>query len=470
MVKEKYYLKVRDGKDYHLEEVKKNIYEIERYYRKNKSNPSLKRIIFKVKRIENNTYLPHIGVLYAYDENLNNQDDKDIEIVPHGNSKASYNQRPYIRTAQKTLNRERELLDTGKSVQEVYRTVLEESGGPMRCSSQSLEPRDTRQIYTIKAKRKRLQAKQGDDAVDDELTNVIRRIASLQVVQSIIINKKCYFYFLSTDRQLNDIEKFCCTQNEVSVFGIDTTFNLCDMWVTDSSYRNKRIIGNVSGEHPVFLGPALFHFTKDEKTFTRFALELQAEHPPIRNLKKIGLDMEDAIFNGVKVMFPNVEQLYCVRHLQQRDEIKISKMLEGKNVSEKEKHRAKREIVIDVYGQRIGDCYEYGLCEAKDETEFIAKLKEKEKRWESLCKGYFSWFWKNRKDFFVSSVIQSAREGTDLKGLFYQNDIEALHFVEKINQGFIKKTTEDAIKNLESIIQQQNDEEIRALYGAGTYR
>ena len=80
------------------------------------------------------------------------------------------------------------------------------------------------------------------------------------------------------------------------------------MWVTDSSYRNKRIVGNVSRDYPVFLGPALFHFTKDEKTFTRFALELQAEAPAIRDLKKIGLDMEDAIFKGVKVLFPNVEQ------------------------------------------------------------------------------------------------------------------------------------------------------------------
>ena len=180
--------------------------------------------------------------------------------------------------------------------------------------------------------------------------------------------------------------------------------------------------------------------------------------------------MEDAIFKGVKVLFPNVKHLYCVRHLQKRDEIKISKLMEARNCSDKERNRAKREIIIDIYGQRKGDCYEYGLCEANDEKEFTSKLMSKEQKWETLCKGFFAWFCKNRKAHFISSVIQSAREGTDLKVLFYQNDIESLHFVEKTHQGFAKKTIEEAIENLQSLIQKQNDEEIRALYGAGTYR
>ena len=81
------------------------------------------------------------------------------------------------------------------------------------------------------------------------------------------------------------------------------------MWVTDSCYRNKRLIGNDSGHHPVLLGPASFHFTKEDQTFTRFALELQASNPETRKLKKIGVDMEDAIFNGVQ----SVTFSRCVR-------------------------------------------------------------------------------------------------------------------------------------------------------------
>ena len=78
------------------------------------------------------------------------------------------------------------------------------------------------------------------------------------------------------------------------------------MWVTDSCYRNKRLIGNDSGHHLVFLGPVLFYFKKDDQTFTRFTLELQARNPETRKLKKIGVDMEDAIFHEVQSLFPNV--------------------------------------------------------------------------------------------------------------------------------------------------------------------
>ena len=120
------------------------------------------------------------------------------------------------------------------------------------------------------------------------------------------------------------------------------------MLVTDSCYQNKRLIGNDSGHHPVFLGLAFFHFIKDDQTFTRFALELQASNPETRKLKKIGVDMEDAIFNGgVQSLFPDVSKLYCVRHMKQRDKIKIGKLLAKFKCSENEKvFKAKQEKIL----------------------------------------------------------------------------------------------------------------------------
>ena len=43
---------------------------------------------------------------------------------------------------------------------------------------------------------------------------------------------------------------------------------------------------------------------------------------------------------------------------------------------------------------------------------------------------------KNEKKKFIDGVIVSARDGTLLTGLFYQNDVESQHFVEKVNQCF----------------------------------
>ena len=86
-----------------------------------------------------------------------------------------------------------------------------------------------------------------------------------------------------------------------------------------------------------------------------------------------------------------------------------------------------------------------------------------------MCSEFFDWFKKKRSDFFVESVIQSAREGSDLCGLYYQNDVESLHHVEKMNQSFEKKTVKEAIGNIQKLSDRQDSEEVRAIYGAGSY-
>ena len=44
------------------------------------------------------------------------------------------------------------------------------------------------------------------------------------------------------------------------------------MWVTDTCYHNKRNKKQKTGNNPLFLGPTLFYFTKDDKTFSRLGL------------------------------------------------------------------------------------------------------------------------------------------------------------------------------------------------------
>ena len=50
------------------------------------------------------------------------------------------------------------------------------------------------------------------------------------------MTKTAYYAFLYSDRQLNDIEKFCCCNGISDPLAIDTTFDLCDLWLTDTSY------------------------------------------------------------------------------------------------------------------------------------------------------------------------------------------------------------------------------------------
>ena len=169
------------------------------------------------------------------------------------------------------------------------------------------------------------------------------------------------------------------------------------MWVTDSCYRNQRIVNNATGKHPLYLGPSIFYFTKDVNTFKRFGLEIQACDIRTRSVHKIGINMEEAFLQGLTAMFPNVQHLYCVHHLMQRGEQKINCLLQKLDCRESERLRAKKEILSDIYGERRGGLYEYGLAESSDGEQFPEKLISLEINWESRCPGFFKWFNQKRK-------------------------------------------------------------------------
>ena len=82
------------------------------------------------------------------------------------------------------------------------------------------------------------------------------------------MTKTACYTFLYSDRQLKDIEKFCCCKSISDSLEIDTTFNLCDLWVTDTSYRKRRLVVDAAGKSPVFFWTFIL-FKKDEEAFRR---------------------------------------------------------------------------------------------------------------------------------------------------------------------------------------------------------
>ena len=65
---------------------------------------------------------------------------------------------------------------------------------------------------------------------------------------------------------------------------------------------------------------------------------------------------------------------------------------------------------------------------------------------------------------FVDSVIDSVRRNTDVHGLYYQNDVEYIHSVQKCIQNFKKEDVIVVIDNLKRLMNRQASEEVRALY------
>ena len=137
----------------------------------------------------------------------------------------------------------------------------------------------------------------------------------------------------------------------------------------------------------------------------------------------------------------------------------------GRNIADRT--RSSREIIKNVYGVKDRNVYEYGLAEALDEDDFNIKLQSLKDRWESLCPGFFNWFKKTRVSQFLKRVIQAARIGYDSEALYYQNDIESIHTVEKRKQCFKKENIAAALSDIQSIVKHIEEDEIRALYGTG---
>ena len=79
-----------------------------------------------------------------------------------------------------------------------------------------------------------------EQQTNGELTALFNALENVNIVQTISAVKSAYFLLLYNDRQINDIKTFCCKDSNPSVLPINTTFNLCDLCITDTSHHTER--------------------------------------------------------------------------------------------------------------------------------------------------------------------------------------------------------------------------------------
>ena len=68
------------------------------------------------------------------------------------------------------------------------------------------------------------------------------------------------------------------------------------------------------------------------------------------------------------------------------------------------------------------------------------------------------------------SVIETARSGTAVPGLFFYNsNIECQHFRKKLELSYKKGSLEAVISTFQKLVERQENDEIKATYGSGPY-
>ena len=116
-------------------------------------------------------------------------------------------------------------------------------------------------------------------------------------ILNIVLTPDEYLVTADSDAGLNDIETFYVNGNNVLL--LDTTFDVCDMWLLDTAYQNRRLV-NDKLEHPWFFGPILFHMKKTPEAFSRFCMDLVASKAEIRKIPILGTDLEKALFRVLR--------------------------------------------------------------------------------------------------------------------------------------------------------------------------
>ena len=197
------------------------------------------------------------------------------EIKPHGNS--TIKKEPFHPTWSSTKQQIRQkCVDTGPK--QVAALISAIAGGILGATAPGQLPRDEKQITNFKAREvissRLCTSNVAKDAAADDLFLVMQKAysedPSNRFVRSVNAAPEPAIV-VSTDRQLQDLSKFCCNSFEFCPLTVDPTFCLGSFDVTLITYRHLLLQSKRYGNPPVFIGPCCIHYKKSFATYLFFA-------------------------------------------------------------------------------------------------------------------------------------------------------------------------------------------------------
>ena len=275
--------------------------------------------------------------------------------------------------------------------------------------------------------------------------------------------------FMATKRQLIDIERFCCNPASFCVLGVDATFELCNNYLTFATYRNL-ILETKTGRSPVFVGPAILHKTKLERSYYALPSEMVRCHPPCAGVLVVGTDGEVNLANPLLNVFRSAMHLRCDIHMKDNIKNKLSSLCVPNHVA--------REYMSDIFGW--GE--EAGLVHCVDGASFDQALKKLQAVWETRHvkgKEFYEYFSKNKASAVRETMTVGVRSMCGLgfpPDVYTQNASESMNKVvkeeDKDNSSSRrkKKSISDIVERLRKLVQRQEEEQFLAVLGKGEYK
>lgn len=143
----KWFVKRRSGRKYVDEEVNPSkVFILTRTYKRHVVEKDFCNTICRIKNAASGKYQKYCLVINEW----TGPQKSTLTMKCHGNAKTdNAKATPFMRTERNVLKEMNAGIKNGGRIQEVYHSAIESSGGPLKCTSQSKQPRNPKQVKNI---------------------------------------------------------------------------------------------------------------------------------------------------------------------------------------------------------------------------------------------------------------------------------------------------------------------------------
>jgi hypothetical protein len=102
------------------------------------------------------------------------------------------------------------------------------------------------------------------------------------------------------------------------ILGIDRTFNLGPVFVTNFVYKNSKVVRKETGDHPIFIGPMFLNWEGSFLIYNTFFAHIKARmQESIESVQlRIGNHDEGGLTKALDNVFPTAQRLLCTKHIK----------------------------------------------------------------------------------------------------------------------------------------------------------
>ena len=369
---------------------------------------------------------------------------------PHGNSKDV--KRIYTKTGSQVLDNISSLNRVVTGPEAVYRQLNKNEEPQDRA-------RNTKQVKNKKYYEKRKENMQKSSSsytrnLADNIQMLENMVHTHPFVQQVINYKDASpAVIVFTPRQINDIRRFCVLNG--SVLGVDKTFNLTELHVTATVFKNQAVVRETTGEHPLFIGPAFIHGHSTKVVFSSFFGQIAHSLQAVDTSSLIiGSDDEKALTKAVKEAFPKSFHVLCTRHLRDN----VCRKLTDLGTCEPDK----REILTLIFGKR-------GICASDTDVIFDQRVDATKSIVEEKSPNATYYVFHKIVPLLKETVVKPYQQGV-VSYNWTNNNSESLNHVIKQAIGWKPQSVSDLVHKLYELVQGQYRDLENALIGRGNFR